>query len=90
MSQVINAAPRPLYPREKGEVPIVREAGWAAGPVWTVAPTGACIPGPYSQRRVAIPTELPRTNGQRSVLQIGGLQVYYAATDMPVAVCVDP
>ena len=35
---------RPLFPRERDPVPIVQEAGWASGLVWTcaenVAPTG--------------------------------------------------
>ena len=35
---------RPLYPRERDPVPLVREAEWAPGPVWTgaeiLAPTG--------------------------------------------------
>jgi hypothetical protein len=26
---------RPLYPRERDSVPIVQEAGWAVGPIWT-------------------------------------------------------
>jgi len=30
---VVNATPRPLYPRERDPVPLVREAGWAPGPV---------------------------------------------------------
>jgi hypothetical protein len=30
-----NATPQPLYPRERDPVPIVQEAGWALGPVWT-------------------------------------------------------
>ena len=29
---VVNAMPRPLYPRERDAVPIVHEAGWARGP----------------------------------------------------------
>ena len=33
---VVNATPRPLYPRERDPVLIVQEAVWAAGPVWTV------------------------------------------------------
>jgi hypothetical protein len=32
---MVNATPRPLYPRERDPVPIVYEAGWAPGPVWT-------------------------------------------------------
>ena len=34
---MVNATPRPLYPRDKNPVPIVQEAGWAPGPVWTGA-----------------------------------------------------
>jgi hypothetical protein len=44
---VVKATPRPLYPCERAPVPIVNEAGWAPGPVWTdmenrksLAPTG--------------------------------------------------
>jgi len=33
---MVNATPRPLYPR-KDPVPIVQEAGWAPGLVWTDA-----------------------------------------------------
>ena len=33
----VNATSRPLYPRERGPVPIVQEAGWATGSVWTGA-----------------------------------------------------
>jgi hypothetical protein len=37
MGWVVNATPRPLYPWERGPVPILREAGWGLGPVWTGA-----------------------------------------------------
>jgi len=37
MGWVVNATTRPLYPRERDPVPIVQEAGWAPGPVWTGA-----------------------------------------------------
>jgi hypothetical protein len=37
MGWVVNATPRPLYPRERDPVPIVQEAGLAAGPVRTGA-----------------------------------------------------
>ena len=33
---VINATPRAVLSRERDPVPIVQEAGWAPGPVWTV------------------------------------------------------
>ena len=48
MIWVINATPRPLYPRERDPVPIVQEAGWAPEPVWTgvekLALTRICPP----------------------------------------------
>ena len=31
MGRVVNATPRPLYPRERDPAPIVLEIGWAAG-----------------------------------------------------------
>jgi hypothetical protein len=40
---VVNATPRPLYPQERDHVPIVQEAGWAPGPVWTSAENLAAI-----------------------------------------------
>jgi len=40
--------PRPLFTPGKDSVPIVQEAGWAPGPVWTgaenLAPTGIRSP----------------------------------------------
>jgi len=37
MGWVVNATPQPLYPRAGDPVPILYEAGWVAGPVWTGA-----------------------------------------------------
>ena len=37
MGWVVSATPWPLYLRERDPVPIVLEAGWAPGPVWTSA-----------------------------------------------------
>jgi hypothetical protein len=37
-SRLVSATPRPLYPRERGPLPIVQEAGWVTGGgggVWT-------------------------------------------------------
>jgi hypothetical protein len=34
---VVNATQRPRYPRERYLVPIVQDAGWSSGPVWTGA-----------------------------------------------------
>ena len=46
---MVNATSRPLYPRERDSVPIVQQAGWVPGPVWTgaanLAPTGIRSPG---------------------------------------------
>ena len=40
----VSVTPRPLFTARKDPVPIVQEAGWAPGPVWTgaenLAPTG--------------------------------------------------
>ena len=48
----------------KDPVPIVQEAEWAPGPVWTgaenLAPHRDSIPGPSSRQRDAIPTEISR------------------------------
>ena len=49
---VVNAKPRPLYPREQALTATVQEAEWASGPVWTgcaetyylCAPIGGRIP----------------------------------------------
>ena len=37
MGWVVNATLWPLYPRERDPVPIVQEAGWVPGTVWTAA-----------------------------------------------------
>jgi len=40
---VVNATARPLYPRERDPGPVVQDAGWAPGPVWTGAENLATI-----------------------------------------------
>jgi hypothetical protein len=44
----VRDTPRPLFTPGKDPVPIVQEAGWAPGPVWTgtenLAPTGILSP----------------------------------------------
>jgi len=48
----VSVTPRPLFTPGKDPVPIVQEAGWAPGPVWTgaenLAPHRDSIPGPSS------------------------------------------
>jgi hypothetical protein len=45
---VVSSTPRPQFTPGKDPVPIVQEAGWAPGPVWTgvenLAPTGIRSP----------------------------------------------
>ena len=37
---VVSSTPRPHFTPGKDPVPILQEAGWASGPVWTGFPTG--------------------------------------------------
>ena len=58
----VSVTPRPLSNPDKEPVPVVQEAGWAPGPVWTaenLVPHRDSIPGPFSTLSVAIPTGLP-------------------------------
>jgi hypothetical protein len=45
---VVNATPRPIYPRERQLVLTVQEGGWTPGAIWTgvenLAPTGIRSP----------------------------------------------
>jgi hypothetical protein len=58
-----------LFSPEKDPVPIVQEAGWAAGPVRTgaenLAPHQDSVPGTSSLQPVAILTMLPGPQLQR-------------------------
>jgi len=60
---VVSSTPRPQFTPGKDPVPIVQEAGWGPGSVWTgaesVAPTGIRSPDRPARSSVAIPTELP-------------------------------
>jgi hypothetical protein len=51
MGPMVNAITRPFYALRRDLVPIVREARWATGPVWTGAKN--LDPGPSSPQRVA-------------------------------------
>ena len=65
----------------KDPVPIIQEAGWAPGPVWTgaenLAPHRDSIPGPSSPQRVAIPTELSPTNKLKKYLTNESISQHY-------------
>jgi len=58
--------PRPFFTPGKEPVPIVQEAGWAQGPVWTVPENLATIGFGSPDPSVAIPTELP---GPRNIIR---------------------
>ena len=57
----------------KDPVPIVQEAGWAPGPVWTGGksrPTGIRSPNRPARSSVAIPTELPGPQFVRALTKL--------------------
>jgi hypothetical protein len=60
---VVSSTPQPQFTAGKDWVPIVQEAGWAPGPVWTgaenLSPTGIRSPERPARSSVAIPTEIP-------------------------------
>ena len=59
---VVSSTPLPHFTPGKDPVPIVQEAGWAPGPVWTGGksrPHWDSIPDRPARTSVAIPTELP-------------------------------
>ena len=59
---MVSSTPRPHFAPGKDPVPILQEAGWAPGPVWTGGksrPHRDSIPDRPSSSSVVIPTELP-------------------------------
>ena len=59
---VVSSTPRPHFTPAKDPVPILQEAGWAPGRVWTGGksrPHRDSIPDRPPRSSVAIPTELP-------------------------------
>ena len=58
---MVSSTPRPHFTPEKDPVPILQEAGWALGPVWTGGkshPHRDSIPDRLARSSVAIPIEL--------------------------------
>ena len=59
---MVSVTPRPLFTPGKDPVPILQEAGWAPGPVWTraenLAPTGIRSPDRPARSLVSVPTSL--------------------------------
>jgi len=59
---VVSSTPWPHFTPGEDPVPILQEAGWAPGPVWTggkTRPHRVSIPDRPARSSVAIPTELP-------------------------------
>jgi len=59
---VVSSTPRPQFSPGKDSAPILQEAGWAPGPVWTGGKFRShrdSIPKRPARSSVAIPTELP-------------------------------
>ena len=59
---VVSSTPRPHFTPGRDTVPILQEAGWAPGPVWTGGKSRRhrdSIPDRPARSSVAIPTELP-------------------------------
>ena len=59
---VVSSTPRPHFTPGKDPVPIVQEAGWAPGPVWTGGksrPHRDSISDSPARSSVSIPTDLP-------------------------------
>ena len=59
---MVSSTPRPHFTPGKDPVPIVQEAGWATGPVWTGGksrPNRDSIPDRSARSSAAIPTEPP-------------------------------
>jgi hypothetical protein len=61
----VSGTPRPLFTPGKDQLPIVQEAGWAPGPVWTgvenLAPIGIRSPDRPSRSQLTGPQFDPRT-----------------------------
>ena len=78
---VVSSTPRPHFTPGKDPVPILQEAGWAPGPVWTGGksrPHRDSIPNRPSRTSVTILTELP------SPLSLG-LEIPSAATSSTIS-----
>ena len=59
---MVSSTLRPHFTPRKDPVPIVQEAAWAPGPVWTDGksrPHRDSIPDRPARSSIAIPTELP-------------------------------
>ena len=68
---MVSSTPRPHFTPGKDPVPILQEAGWAPGPVWTgekSRPHRHSIPDRAARSSVTIPAELPDPRSIKVVL----------------------
>ena len=82
----VSVTPRPLFTTKKNTIPIVQEAGWAPGSVWTeagnLASTEIRSPDRPTRSSVAIPTELPGTLDRTKQYSItGNITIYWLFID---------
>jgi len=71
----------------KDPVPILQEAGWAPGPVWTggkSCPHRDSIPDRPARSPVAIPTELPGPYSVKLLIQISEYTGYVHVLNLGV------
>ena len=84
---VISSKPRPHFTPMKDPVPILQEAGWAPGPVWTggkSCPHRDSIPDRPARSPVAIPTELPGPYSVKLLIQISEYTGYVHVLNLGV------
>jgi hypothetical protein len=79
---VVSSTPWPHFTPGKDPVPILQEAGWASGPVWTggkFRPHRNSIPDRSAGSSVAIPTELPGPlSNVISVFKLGMIRLIFS------------
>jgi len=81
----VSVTPRPLFTPGKDPVPIVQEAGWAPGPVWTgaenIAPTGIRFPDRPTRTQSLYRLRYPANKGRIHVTNISETSwtVYHSA-----------
>jgi len=79
----VSVTPRPLFTPGKDPVPIVQEAGWAPGPVWTgaenLAPTGIRSPDRPARSQSLYRLRYPALLNRESVKKYFNSQLYRLA-----------
>ena len=81
---MVSSTPRPHFTPGIDPVPILQEAGWAPGPVWTGGksrPHRDSIPDRPAPYLVAIPTELPGPTNCTLLLPFADLLNFLVMSD---------